>query len=185
VTVNLYLDDPLVQNLFRQCEEAGLPLILHIAPQVGGYYGLVDDLHLPRLEETLKRFPKLPVIGHSQPFWAEIGVDVTVETRNRYPQGPVVPGRVPELFDRYPNLYGDLSAHSGLNAFTRDPEFGYRFLEEHQDRLLFGTDTMSLRPEPPQIEYLQSAVQQGNISREAFEKVTWRNAVRLLRLGIG
>ena len=41
---------------------------------------------------------------------------------------------------RYPNLYGDLSAGSGFGAISRDPEFGYAFLEEFQDRLYFALD---------------------------------------------
>ena len=44
-------------------------------------------------------------------------------------------GRVPELFAKYPNLYGDLSANSGSRAIMRDPEFGLWFLETYADRL--------------------------------------------------
>ena len=88
MTVNLPFDDPLVWNLFHHVEASGLPLIFHLAPQVGGYYGMVDELHLPRLERTLQRFPKLPFLGHSQPFWAEISADVTDENRNGYPHWP-------------------------------------------------------------------------------------------------
>jgi predicted TIM-barrel fold metal-dependent hydrolase len=186
VTVNLPFDDPLVWNLFEHVEASGLPLIFHVAPQVGGYYGMVDELHLPRLERTLQRFPELPFLGHSQPFWAEISADVTDANRNGYPDGPVVPGgRVPELMRRYLNLYGDLSAGSGFNAISRDPAYGYRFLEEFQGRLLFGTDLLSPGQKLPQIDYLKSAVEEAKITREAFEKITWKNANRLLGLGIG
>jgi predicted TIM-barrel fold metal-dependent hydrolase len=184
VTTNLYFDNPLVANLFRHCEAAGLPLTFHIAPQVGGYYGLVDDLHLPRLEATLQRFPGLRFLGHSQPFWAEISADVTEENRNSYPKGPVTPGRLIALFDRYPNLYGDMSAGSGFNAVSRDPEFGYNFMETYQDRLLFGTDIVHPDQELQLVEYLHSAVQQGKISKQAFAKIAWQNANRLLQLGI-
>jgi predicted TIM-barrel fold metal-dependent hydrolase len=186
VTVNLPFDDPLVWNLFEYVEASGLPLIFHLAPQVGGYYGMVDELHLPRLERTLQRFPELPFLGHSQPFWAEISADVTDANRNGYPSGPVVPGgRVPELMRAYPNLHGDLSAGSGYNAISRDPAFGYQFLEEFQDRLFFGTDLLSPGQNLPQIEYLKGAVQRGDITREAFDKIAWKNTNRLLGLGIG
>jgi predicted TIM-barrel fold metal-dependent hydrolase len=184
VTTNLPFDDPLVWHLFGFYEQAELPLIFHIAPAVGSYYGLVDDLGLPRLEKTLARFPKLRFLGHSQPFWAEISADVTAANRNGYPNGPVTPGRIPELMRRYPNLNGDLSAGSGLNAIRRDPAFGYRFLEEFQDRLYFGTDLLRAGQEMPQVEYLKSAVQKGAISRTAYEKITWQNAARLLELTI-
>jgi predicted TIM-barrel fold metal-dependent hydrolase len=183
VTTNLPFDDPLVWHLFGFYEQAGLPLIFHIAPEVGNYYGLVDDLGLPRLESTLARFPKLRFLGHSQPFWAEISADVTRENRNGYPTGPVTPGRIPELMRRYPNLCGDLSAGSGLNAIHRDPAFGYRFLEEFQDRLFFGTDLLRVGQPTPQVDYLQSAMQQGHLSKGAFAKIAWQNAAELLEIG--
>ena len=41
---------------------------------------------------------------------------------------------------KYANLYADLSARSGFNALSRDPEFAYQFIEEFHDRLFFGTD---------------------------------------------
>ena len=61
----------------------------------------------------------------------------------------------------------------------------YLLSEEFQDRLFFATDLLSPGQDLPQIEYLNSAVQQGKITRGAFEKITWKNADRLLGLGIG
>ena len=183
VTTNLPFDDPLVWHLFEFYERAELPLIFHVAAQVGNYYGLMDDLGLPRLERTLARFPKLRFLGHSQCFWSEISADVTSETRGGYPSGPVTPGRVPALMRCYPNLCGDLSAGSGLNAISRDPAFGYRFLQEFQDRLFFGTDLLRIGQEMPQVDYLKDAVQKGAISKTAYEKITWENAARLLGIG--
>ena len=93
-------------------------------------------------------------------------------------------GRVPELMQKYPNLHGDLSAGSGFNAISRDPAFGYRFLEEFQDRLFFGTDLLRPGQDLPQVVYLQDIAQQGHISQQAYEKIAWRNADRLLGLGL-
>ncbi len=183
VTANLWFDDPRVLNLFAHCEACEMPLTFHIATQEGGMYGLVDDIGLPRLEQVLARFPDLVFLGHSQPFWAEISGDVTDENRGGYPEGPVTEGgRVPELMRRYPNLHGDLSAGSGHNAVSRDPESGYRFLEGFQDRLYFGTDICAPTNETPLVDFLNEAVTAGDLSREAYEKITWRNAARLLRL---
>lgn len=91
---NLPLDHELNLNLFRQVEEAGLPLTFHLAPKVGGYYGCVDELGLPRLERVLQEVPNLVFLAHSQVFWAEIGTDVREANRTGYPSGPVTPGRV-------------------------------------------------------------------------------------------
>jgi len=184
ICANLPFDDPRVENLFRQCEAFGMPVDFHVGPQVGNCYGLVDDPGLPRLEGALKKFPNLLFFGHSQPFWAEIG-PVAVEDRNRYPKGKVLQGgRVPELLRRYPNLYGDLSAGSGFNAVSRDPEFGYEFFETFQDRLFFGTDICAPHNDTPLVGFLRDAADTGKISREAFKKITWRNADRVLGLGL-
>jgi predicted TIM-barrel fold metal-dependent hydrolase len=183
VTANLPFDDPYMENLFRHAEANEFPMIFHIAPKQGGYYGIVDRLGLPLLEGALRKFPKLKFLGHSQPFWAEISSDLTEEARNSYPKGKVAEGgAVVRLMREYPNLHGDLSAGSGFNAISRDPEFGYGFLEEFQDRLLFGTDVCDPRNETPLPGYLNEAVEKGSISRECYEKVGWGNAEALLGL---
>jgi predicted TIM-barrel fold metal-dependent hydrolase len=176
-TVNIPLDDPLNLNLFHQVEEIGFPLTFHLAPQVGGYYGCYEDQGLPRLEKVLKLFPKLIFLGHSQVFWAEIGPLYNPDERKGYPKGPVTrEGRLVELMRKYPNLHGDLSAGSGFNAISRDPEFGYKFLEEFQDRLYYGTDHAKL----PFVAYFRNLKEKQLISAAAYEKITWKNAEKLL-----
>ena len=184
---NLPFDDPMHRNLFRQVEEIGLPLTFHVGPTRGSCYGVYDDLGLPRLEKVLKACPKLILLGHSQPFWAEIS-RVTEKSRRGYPKGKVRPGRLVHLMREYPNLWGDLSAGSGFNAISRDPEFGYRFMEEFQDRLLFGTDIcyvpVNLHKTFGIIKYFRKLRKERLISDEAYEKMAWKNANRLLKLGL-
>ncbi len=179
---NIPLDHPLNMNVFKAVEEVGLPLTFHLAPAVGGYYGCYDELGLPRLERVLAAFPNLRFLGHSQVFWAEIGKDVTEESRSGYPKGPVEPGRVVELMRSYDNLYGDLSAGSGYNAVCRDRAFGAAFITEFADRLLFATDIANVPQETPLVAYLDELLAESAISRENYEKVSWKNAVRVLEL---
>lgn len=183
ICANLYIDDPLVKNLFFHCGKVGLPVVFHLAVQIGGLYGLVDDIGLPRLEEVLREFPTTIFFGHAMAFWAEIAAEVDEQTRGDYPQGSVSkPGRIPELLAKYPNLYGDLSAGSGYNAISRDPDYGYGFLEEFQGKLLFGTDICFLDQDLPQIRFLREAVNNGKISKQAYDKITHQNAVEILKL---
>ncbi len=183
VMANLPLDDERVRRLFRSAEERRLPITLHLGIQDRGMYGLIDEQGLPLLEEALHAFPALPFVGHSQPFWAEISAFVPEAQRNGYPSGPVLEGgAVVRLMRECPNLWGDLSAGSGHNAISRDPEFGYRFLEEFQDRLLFGTDICDPTNETPIVDFLNAAVENGHIGREAYEKIGWRNLEGLLGL---
>ena len=58
-----------------------------------------------------------------------------------YPKGPVKRGGLTDRWlGDYPNLYGDLSAGSGLNALTRDRDFAVDFLRRHSRRLIWGSD---------------------------------------------
>ena len=79
---------------------------------------------------------------------------------------------MPEIMRKYPNLYADLSAGSGLRALQRDRAFGRDFLIEFQDKLLFGRDYFDTLL----IDYLHDL----NLPREAFAKIAYQNAERLL-----
>lgn len=185
VMPNLPFDHPLCMNLFKHVQAVGMPLTFHIAPQEGNFYGFVDEAGLPRLERVLRAFPDLKFLGHSQPFWAEIGTNIIEDgERIPYPKGPVRPGRLVELMRKYPNLLGDLSAGSGLGAISRDPEFGDTFLDEFQDRLFWGTDICNVPQPLPIVDYFQTLRSEGRISDDAYDKITWKNANRLLDLGL-
>lgn len=182
--VNERMDSPFLQAVFAAAESMDLPVLFHMSPEVGFNYGIVDDPGLPLLEETLKSHPHLQLIGHSQPFWMEISGDAPTdrEGRNGRGQGKVVPGgRVPALLRQYPNLHADLSAGSGCCAITRDEEFGLAFLEEFQDQLLFGTDTVDVHGpwQPPLAAWLEEKYAAGLISDAVMRKICYENAEKL------
>lgn len=180
ICANLHFDDPRVDNLFYHCEKTRMPVLFHIGPQIGGCYGLVDDLGLPRLEKQLAKYPDLIFIGHSQPFWSEIGPDVGIDNRNGYPSVPVAEGgRIPALMRKYPNLHADLSAGSGFNAVSRDPAFGYSFIDEFQDRLYFGTDICMPGQLPGLAGWLDESVKNSRISAQAYSKICRDNILKL------
>ena len=185
LTCNRRLDDPFLQALFAAAEKLGLPVTIHMSPEVGYSYGVVDDPGLPLLEQVLAKFPDLMILGHSQTFWIEMSADAPrdKEGRNSWGDGPVVPGgRVPELFGKYPNLYGDLSANSGSRAIMRDEEFGLAFLERYADRLFFATDMVNRDMVFPLGAWLDEMVSCGRLSRGAYEKIVRENARRIFGL---
>lgn len=185
LTYNHRLDDPFLQEVFAAAEKLGMPITMHMSPEEGYSYGVVDDPGLPLLEQVLKTYPKLKLLGHSQVFWIEISGDAPTEkeARNQWGSGPVIPGgRVPELFEKYPNLYGDLSANSAGCALMRDPEFGLEFLEKYADRLFFATDMVNTDMVFPLGAWLDEMVNTGKLSRETYEKVIRGNAERIFRL---
>jgi predicted TIM-barrel fold metal-dependent hydrolase len=183
VSANLPILDPRVQNLFACCEAAEMPLTFHLAPQIGGIYGLYDESGLPHLERALQAFPKLKFFAHSQTFWAEMGRLNTPVDRYGYPKYPITEeGVVPKLFRRHENLYGDLSAGSGCNAVHRDRKYGIQFLNEFQDRLFFGTDICAPTTPTPLVDYLLELKNSGEISETVFNKIARENAIRVLGL---
>ncbi len=183
VMPNMPFLHPMVQNLFRHTEDVGFPLTFDISDRIGGDYGLYDEVGLPQLQSCLRTFPRLTILGHGPAFWAEIGQLETPGDRAGYPDYAVKEeGVVPKLFRRCPNLYGDLSARSGCNALARDLDYASGFLNEFQDRLLFGTDICAPDQPTPLVDLLLNLRDTGNITEEVFSKIARENAVRLLGL---
>jgi predicted TIM-barrel fold metal-dependent hydrolase len=174
--VGLPFDHPLMMTVYEACDRVGLPILFHLDDIRG-----IDTPGLPRLENALKSFPGLQLIGHAAGFWASISGDASQADFNRYPTGPkpVTPGGALErLMDRYPNLYGDLSEPGGYWAIHRDERFGRAFLIRRADRLLFGTDFLMADQEVPQFELLEKL----DLPDEVQAKIYRGNAIRLLKL---
>ena len=185
LTVNRRLDDPFLLELFAAAEMLRMPVTIHMSPEVGYSYGVVDEPGLPLLEMVLAKFPKLNILGHSQTFWIEMSADApkTREGRNSWGEGRVVPGgRVPELFGKYPNLWGDLSANSAGQAIMRDEEFGLAFLEKYADRLFFATDMVNTDMVFPLGGWLDEQLAAGRLSRRAYDLICFGNAQRVFGL---
>ena len=179
------VDDERYAVIFDAAGELNMPLLFHFQKRDGHSYGALDDFHLPGLEKMLKRFPDTVFIGHSAAFWSELSGDIPETMREDYLTKPyAVKGRLWELFRMYPNLRGDISAGSGACAISCDPVRGPEFLETFQDQLYFGTDrfTSAEEPVPPQIPLLNNWKASGTLSSGAYEKITHRNAEKLLDL---
>lgn len=185
LTYNHKLSYPFLQAVFAAAEKLDMPVTIHMSPEEGYSYGVVDDPGLPLLEEVLQKYPKLKILGHSQTFWIEMSADAPKdkESRNQWGDGPVIPGgRVPELFEKYPNLYGDLSANSGGRAIMRDEAFGLAFLEKYADRLFFATDMVNKDMVFPLGAWLDRMAAEDKLSKEAYEKIVRDNARRVFGL---
>lgn len=184
LTSQFYADDPFVDNLFYHCAACDMPVTIHIGPRFGGCYGIVDEIGLPRIEKMLNKHKNLKMLGHSQPFWAEIDAGITEELRNSYPVGKVKEGRLSYLMRKYENLYCDLSAGSGANALMRDPEYAAKFIEEFSDRILYGCDIcLPFNTHPYKLEdFLNGMLADGMISEENYYKLVRGNAIKLLKL---
>jgi uncharacterized protein len=153
-----------------------VPILLHFWD--GDY-----NMELQRFHKILEKFPTVNFIGHAQTWWGHI--DKNHNPTVAYPKGKVTPGGLTDrLLADYPNMFGDLSAGSGLNALTRDPEHTMAFLQRHQDKLLFGSDCEDVEGRPPKCTGAQTLaiVRQSASSKQAERKILYENAKKLLRL---
>lgn len=168
----LPFDDPLNRAIYRECADRGWAMVFDMGPTY-----LMDEVGLPRLERCLREFPDCVFVGHGPGFWTAISGDD--DRKGGYPTGPIRPGgAVDRLMSEYPNLWADLSAGSGYNAMTRDPDYTEGFLQRHWQKLLFATDVMYPGQELPQMRWLREVAPVNDEQREA---IAGGNALRVLR----
>ncbi len=172
--VGLPLADERNLRIYEACSAVGLPILIHIDNDRN-----IDQPGLPGLMRVLTEFPTLTVIGHGPGTWASISGTATQADLGGYPKGAVAPGGALDLLlAAHANYHLDLSAGSGANALSRDPEFGRAFLIRHKDRILFGTDYLTEGQPIPQQEVLASL----NLPADVQKAVYRDNARRLVGL---
>lgn len=176
------MDDPHALEIFHWCGENGLPVVFHLDIPLPpgdrtvdpGYWYCCDWENLAKALETC---PKTVFLGHAPGFWREISGSAD-DCPHMFDKGPVTPdGKLIRYLDRYPNLYCDLSAGSGYNALSRDPEQGKSFLLKYQDRCLFGRDQFS----GDLYEFIESCEFEEAVRRKLHRD----NALRLVPLDGG
>jgi predicted TIM-barrel fold metal-dependent hydrolase len=170
-------DAPEMQAIYRIAERHRVPVLMHW--QFGRY-----NHGFERFSLMLEQFPGVTFIGHAQTWWANIDAGHADQTV-LYPKGPVTAGGLTDRYLRdYPNMYGDLSAGSGLNALTRDEAFTRGFLERHQDKLLYGSDCNDHVGSGQKCQGAQTiaAVRRLSVNRGIERKLLHDNATRVFRL---
>lgn len=139
----MHLDDDRMKPLFKKCAELNMPINVHVAEPIwmyetidstnDGMYnaaswridlkqpGILDHAELIQtLENALKKNPETTFIAC---HFANCSYDLSI---------------LAGLFDRYSNLYADISARYGETAPI--PRYMSAFYQKYQDRLLYGTD---------------------------------------------
>ncbi len=126
-------DSPEMQKIYQLAQNYNVPVLMHWQYKMYNY-------GFERFYKMLEKFPKVNFIGHAQTWWANIDKNHADQSM-LYPKGPVTAGGITDRYlSDYANMYGDLSAGSGLNALTRDEGHAKLFLERHQDKLVYGSD---------------------------------------------
>jgi len=176
------------QKFHVECDSKAMQLVADIArhhgvPVLMHFQHKTYNLGFERFYKMLDRYPTVNFIGHAQTWWGNI--DKNHDQSVMYPKGPVVPGGITDqLLSNYSNVYGDLSAGSGLNALLRDEDYARVFLKHHQDKLLYGSDCNDRIGTGKPCSGSQQLVTIRRLAPdpEAVRKMFYGNAVRLLKL---
>jgi len=130
---NLPCDSPPIELIAEVAGEFGVPVLIHFQE------GMFNE-GFPNFHKILAKFPKVRFIGHAQSFWGFTDKNYSND-QGMYPRGKVTPGGITDRYlTDYPNMFGDISAGSGLNFLLRDEDHARGFLDRHRDRILFGSD---------------------------------------------
>jgi len=169
-------DSKYVWAIAEVAQEFNVPVLMHF--QHNSY-----NLNFERFHRTLEKFPKVNFIGHAQTWWGNI--DKKHDQKVMYPQGKVTAGGLTDQYlKNYGNMYGDLSAGSGLNSLIRDEEHTKGFFERHQNKLLYGSDCADSigRGNGCQGSRTIAAVRRIASSRKIERKLLFENARKLFKL---
>ena len=169
-------DSEAMQLVYSIARDYQVPVLIHFQHEA-------YNTGIERFKAMLEKFPAVDFIGHAQTWWGNI--DAKHDQAVMYPKTPVTPGGITDrLLSDYPNMYGDLSAGSGLNSMLRDEEHARGFLERHQDRLLWASDCNDTMGEGQDCIGAKGLAALRRLAPDdaALGKILGGNAARLLKL---
>jgi predicted TIM-barrel fold metal-dependent hydrolase len=170
-------DSPAMQTIYELAQAHGVPVLMHWQFEMYNY-------GFERFHKMLEKYPRVTFLGHAQTWWANVDKNHRDQSV-LYPKGPVTIGGLTDRYlSDYPNMYGDLSAGSGLNALTRDEPVTTDFLTRHQDKLIFGSDCSDSDGGGPKCQGAQTiaTIRRLAASKSIERKLLYGNATRIFRL---
>lgn len=172
--VRIKIDNPDSVRIYKLCGELKLPVLFHMDIPFANNPRFWYNMDIDGLEKVLEECPGTTFIAHGPGWWRYISKDAET-AEEAYPRGKVVEkGKAVQLLEKYPNLYADISANSGVNALTRDEKFGIRFVRKFCSKLLYGTDCYNSK----HLEYL---LKRNRFSDKVLNAVLWQNAESLIK----
>jgi uncharacterized protein len=138
----MHLDDPRMDPLLQKCAELKLPVSIHVADPKWMYEPM------DRTNDGLMNAYKWRLDNQKDIVRHEGMLKILERAVKRHPKTTFVTchfancshnlNRLGAMFDRYPNLYADISARYAETAPI--PRFVGAFYRKYQDRLMYGTD---------------------------------------------
>jgi predicted TIM-barrel fold metal-dependent hydrolase len=144
----MHIDDPRMKPLLQKCAALKMPISIHVAEPYWMYQPMdatndgLMNANKWKIDQT-----KPGLLGHAELIKTlENAVRDNPQTTFiacHYANAEYDLSILGNLFDKYPNLYADISARYGEVAPI--PRYMNAFFNKYQDRLVYGTD-MGLSP---------------------------------------
>lgn len=195
----MHLDDARMDPLLEKCAELNMPVSIHVADPIWMYEKMdsTNDGLMNAVEWRLDNQPG--IVGHSGM------IDILERAVKKHPNTVFIAchfancsydlSRLGTMFDKYPNLFADISARYAETAPI--PRFVSHFYDKYQDRLIYGTDMgfdknmyhITFRILETEDEHFYEAEQFGyhwalnglGLSDTILEKVYRKNALKILK----
>lgn len=155
------VDDPRLDAVWARCGELGVPVLIHTGDPAP-FWDPWDETNERWLE--LKQRPGRKRDPETEPSWAELMAEQH-RVFARHPGTTFINahlgwlghdlGALGELLDRHPNVVTEIGAV--LAELGRQPRTAWAFLEEYQDRVLFGKDAWTPSEYPVYFRVLETA----------------------------
>jgi uncharacterized protein len=141
-TIGPHPDDPRMDPLFEKCAQLGMPVNIHVSDPIWAYEPM-DQTNDGLPNGYVWRIKLTPgVLGHNELIESLERMAAkhrkTIFIACHLANLSYDLARLGQIFDRHPNLYGDISARFGDLAPI--PRFAAAFFQKYQDRVLYGTD---------------------------------------------
>jgi len=140
----------------KSCMERGASGLKLYSGHYASFYRFLGPLNRTEMEPTYQYCEenRIPVMFHVNPYIPEIRQEFE-SVLTEYPElvvdcphwclSSINDERFRELYDKYSNLYTDISfgsmfAQDGLERISENPEKYRELVEDYQDRFMFGSD---------------------------------------------
>ncbi|CAN5335964.1 hypothetical protein BH23BAC3_BH23BAC3_02810 [soil metagenome] len=195
------VDDPRIDPIWKKCGELGIPVLIHVSDPKA-FFDPLDELN--ERHHDLMNNPDWSFYGDEFPDKEDI-LNQRNNVFRKHPNTTFIAthmanlpedlGRVSMWLQTYPNMYVDINAR--ISELGRQPYTARKFMIQHQDRILFGTDTrpnadayrMHYRFLETDDEYFDPAPSHGPMERwmiyglylpdQILEKIYNKNALKI------
>jgi uncharacterized protein len=138
----MHIDDPRMDQILEKLADLKLPLNIHIGDPRWMYEPMDSKNDLLFEAYYFRLDNKKDILNHAD-IIATLDRAVMKHPRTTFISCHFMNltfdlGQLGKMFDRYPNLYADISQREAYVASI--PRFAKQFIEKYSDRLLWGTD---------------------------------------------